>query len=224
MHINLEENKNGRDYVMGDLHGCYDLFINTLKYEGFRPETDRLISVGDIIDRGPDSEKCLELLDLPWFHMVRGNHEQMMIDAVLSGKDKSWLTHYGRWCANMSENERRDWARRFAALPTAITLDCGAFKVGICHAEPPGVDWSNVNDASSDTQMMWGRKSLRGKPKQNVTGIDMTVHGHTPLEWPAWVGNRYFLDTGAWSTHKLTLRRVRDIWSEYQTSSNLFGL
>lgn len=209
---------------MGDLHGCYDLFTRALKDIGFAPDKDRLISVGDIIDRGPDSEKCLELLDLPWFHMVRGNHEQMMIDAITTKNSKDWHVTYGRWSQSMSAERKRFWATRFAALPTSYTLDCGDFQVGICHAEPPGDTWANIHHPDAEAQMLWGRRTLKYLPKTNVDGINITIHGHTPLERAAWVGNRYFMDTGAWDTGILTLRNVRNIWDEYNASSKLFKL
>lgn len=171
MHVELGQNEGGRDFIMGDLHGCYELFSGALKYIGFKPEQDRLISVGDIIDRGPDSEKCLELLELPWFYMVRGNHEQMMIDSVLADKDRNWEADYGAWSRKMPETERRDWARRLAALPTSFTLDCGEFHTGICHAEPPEHDWKNVTAPGAGTQMLWGRKCLTEKPNVDVKGL-----------------------------------------------------
>ncbi|MGL9724118.1 metallophosphoesterase [Sodalis sp. (in: enterobacteria)] len=37
--------------------------------------------LGDLIDRGPQSEACLPLLENPWFRSVRGNHEQMACPA-----------------------------------------------------------------------------------------------------------------------------------------------
>jgi serine/threonine protein phosphatase 1 len=58
----LPTNSRGKDYVVGDLHGCYDLLQRVLGEVGFDTTCDRLFSVGDLIDRGPNSLKCLELL------------------------------------------------------------------------------------------------------------------------------------------------------------------
>lgn len=44
-------------WVVSDIHGCYQWLIDELKRRHFNPDTDLLISVGDIIDRGPDSVK-----------------------------------------------------------------------------------------------------------------------------------------------------------------------
>ncbi|TRC46997.1 serine/threonine-protein phosphatase, partial [Mannheimia haemolytica] len=49
----------------------------------FNRETDLLISVGDLIDRGRQNLKCLQLLREKWFFNVQGNHDQMAIEALL---------------------------------------------------------------------------------------------------------------------------------------------
>ena len=72
-------NTKGNDYVVGDIHGMFSLLKSELEWIGFNPEVDRLFSVGDNVDRGPESEEVDEWLSKPWFHSVRGNHEDMII-------------------------------------------------------------------------------------------------------------------------------------------------
>lgn len=76
----LAANQRGRDFVVGDLHGCLQDLQFLLESVSFDPTRDRLISTGDLIDRGPDSPGCLALLDEPWFEVVAGNHEVMFMD------------------------------------------------------------------------------------------------------------------------------------------------
>lgn len=55
--------------------------MQRLLYEvGFNQTTDRLFSVGDLIDRGLDSLKYVQLLAEPLFYAVKGNHEILMLD------------------------------------------------------------------------------------------------------------------------------------------------
>src|SRR5690606_1029702 len=49
-------------WIAGDIHGCYQWLMDELARRNFIPGQDLLISVGDLIDRGPDSIKCLELM------------------------------------------------------------------------------------------------------------------------------------------------------------------
>src|ERR1700694_5103865 len=95
------ENKAGKDYCVGDIHGCFTLLQKKLDEIGFNETKDRLFSVGDLVDRGPESKECLDWLSKPWFHAVRGNHEQMAIDYFNRCGDRymyeynggSWFTH-----------------------------------------------------------------------------------------------------------------------------------
>lgn len=73
------KNTEGRDIAVGDIHGHVSRFLLALKSIDFNPAKDRLFSVGDLVDRGPESHRCDELLAFPWFHAVQGNHEDFAI-------------------------------------------------------------------------------------------------------------------------------------------------
>ena len=92
--VNVGINTKGEDYIVSDIHGMYYKLLNKLDSFGFDFSKDRLFSVGDIIDRGPDSLKCVELLNEPWFFTVRGNHEQAAID-YSKGFMSAW--EYEQW-------------------------------------------------------------------------------------------------------------------------------
>lgn len=66
-----------KNFVVGDIQGCYKGLHKLLKKSGFRPHKDKLWAVGDIVARGPDSLATLEYLyDLgPHFDTVLGNHD-----------------------------------------------------------------------------------------------------------------------------------------------------
>lgn len=68
-------NAYGHDFVVGDIHGHRQRLLDELARQGFDKEKDRLFCTGDLIDRGPDSFGTLALFFEPWFHCVRGNHE-----------------------------------------------------------------------------------------------------------------------------------------------------
>lgn len=73
-----------RDIVIGDIHGCYDEFILLLEEVGYSKD-DRIISVGDIVDRGPDSVKVYDFFrNHPRHIVVTGNHENKHGNQVLS--------------------------------------------------------------------------------------------------------------------------------------------
>lgn len=68
------------DYAIGDIHGCLDKAWRLLEVLRYDPATDRLICLGDYIDRGPDSKGVLDLMlrlqrDNPANVFLMGNHE-----------------------------------------------------------------------------------------------------------------------------------------------------
>ena len=62
-------------FVVGDIHSCYTQLKDKLKEVGFNYNTDLLIAVGDLVDRGKENEKCIGLLNEHWFTSIKGNHE-----------------------------------------------------------------------------------------------------------------------------------------------------
>ncbi len=84
-------------WLSGDIHGCLEQLRRKLWHCGFDPWRDLLISVGDVIDRGPQSLRCLQLLEQHWVCAVRGNHEQMAMDALASQQMSLWLMNGGDW-------------------------------------------------------------------------------------------------------------------------------
>ena len=73
------QHEKGRLFVVGDIHGCYDELMQGLEQVNFDFQNDLLIAVGDLVDRGSDSLKCLNLIDEPWFKAILGNHEEMCV-------------------------------------------------------------------------------------------------------------------------------------------------
>ena len=52
----------GRTLVIGDIHGHYVKLMRALEYAGFDESGDRILGLGDYIDRGPDSARVLSYL------------------------------------------------------------------------------------------------------------------------------------------------------------------
>jgi serine/threonine protein phosphatase 1 len=93
-----------RTLVVGDIHGKYDLFIRLLEEMEYSPGADRLVLIGDLVDRGENSSavvtKAMELkkADPDNVVILRGNHEAMMINALAqpSGEDvELWYINGG---------------------------------------------------------------------------------------------------------------------------------
>ncbi|WP_323158819.1 metallophosphoesterase [Pseudomonas viridiflava] len=79
--LKLPQNLVDRDFVVGGIHFKARELHKRLLALGFDKSVDRLIAEGDFIDRGLGMLDGLKLLGKPWFFTVKGNHEQMLIDA-----------------------------------------------------------------------------------------------------------------------------------------------
>ena len=67
-----------RSLIVGDIHGCLDEFRELLQLAQYRPETDRLILLGDLIDKGPYSVDVVKYVrkDIIGAEVIFGNHEE----------------------------------------------------------------------------------------------------------------------------------------------------
>ena len=69
-------------YVISDIHGEYDLFMELLDIIKLK-ETDTLYILGDILDRGPHPIKVLlRLMEMPNVVCIVGNHELMALECL----------------------------------------------------------------------------------------------------------------------------------------------
>lgn len=208
----FEQNTVGRDLIVGDIHGHFTKLKTALAKIGFDPDAgDRLFSVGDLVDRGPESMQAMEWLEKPWFHAVAGNHEDM---AITWGNGGGSVGHYaangGGWNIANDDVTKRDIALAFEALPIAIEIETELGTVGVVHADCPAPSWQQFtssleSDLISDMERMqliamaqWSRNRCDSLFLNGVDGVRAVVVGHTPMERMASLGNVIYIDTGGW--------------------------
>jgi serine/threonine protein phosphatase 1 len=164
-------NECGRDFVVGDLNGCYSLLMRALDSVKFDISKDRLISLGDLIDRGDESQRCLSLLDEPWFLAIKGNHEAMFAKVLES---EEHLNHFiksgGSWLLDADTTGFEGfsgwyshWAKKVDALPTVgqIRLMDGA-QIGLVHGECLQSRWDSI--CLHDEGLLVGSVALSSSP------------------------------------------------------------
>lgn len=202
----FERNTAGRDLIVGDVHGCFTKLSAALDEVGFDRSRDRLFSVGDLVDRGPESKDVLAWLAEPWFHAVMGNHEQMAVMFHVGDCDaRLYGMNGGHWFIGMTPDERFDYASAFFDLPIAIEIETESGLVGIVHAACDHASWQDMraglegeNRDSVSSNMVWGRDRANGRDFGPVDGVRAVVVGHTPMDNFTSLDNVLFIDTGAW--------------------------
>lgn len=215
----FERNTAGNDYVVGDIHGCYSKLQTELNKLGFDEVNDRLFSVGDLVDRGPENEEFWDYLRKPWFHAVRGNHEDLVIQSLKDGdRSNASAIHAmngGMWLYGLPEVEQQCYACVMEDLPLAIEIETKNGLVGIIHAECPLGDWDlfkgmyESNKDRFESIAMWARTKITNKDTTDVAGVYKLYVGHTPVNDVVCLGNVEYIDTGAcFSGGKFTIKKI----------------
>lgn len=209
------ENLQGKDYCVGDIHGCFSKLRAVLETINFDESKDRLFSVGDLVDRGPESEESLDWLAKPWFHAVRGNHEQMAIDYCAGLSDDYYSYNGGKWMMRLSKSHGKLFAKAFSDLSIANDITVGDKKYGIIHAEVPVKSWNDLEEVLNgkncdgyENVAMWSRDKFNGQDDSVIDDVETVYVGHTPLKKVETLGNVIYIDTGACFGGKMTVVQI----------------
>jgi len=125
-------------YIIGDVHGCYDELMDLLAHVGFNPQYDRLIFVGDLINRGPKSLAVLRFVHTlgEAAQLVLGNHDISLLayacgayhgrgccfdEVLLSSEGYAWV-HWLRRQPLLIEDARHRLVVVHAAIPPEWSL------------------------------------------------------------------------------------------------------
>jgi serine/threonine protein phosphatase 1 len=188
-----------RTIAFGDIHGCAKTLIALLEKLDVSTD-DKLIFLGDYIDRGPNNKGviiCLMALIQNGYDVVtlRGNHEQMFIDSengflafstfVNNGGDKT-LTNFGSDFFNELPKDFQDF---FLKTTFYYETDTHIF----AHA---GLNFGNLDLFEDKEAMLWARGF---RAQQPALGTRKLIHGHTPIPFEkllAQDGNCINIDNG----------------------------
>jgi serine/threonine protein phosphatase 1 len=169
-------------YAISDIHGHSNTFRALLKRLDFSQD-DELFLLGDFIDRGPDSKGVIDrVIDLRetghQVHCLRGNHEQLAIDAEWGNDSwQIWLGNggkeactsfgtYGEWYLP------DDYLKWMEALPFHLSTE-GYLMV---HA---GINTHKVNPLTDAESLLWARNWYGDFDLKWLDGR-ILLHGHTP--------------------------------------------
>lgn len=117
-------------YVIGDIHACFDPLQQLLKLIDFNPTKDKLIFVGDLINRGPDSVKVLNFVKNlgDSAQTILGNHELSLLALSTGAIEAKPGDTYSAILEQDNKDELLNWLRQ---LPTLLQVGHGAI---VAHA------------------------------------------------------------------------------------------
>ena len=220
-----------RCYVIGDIHGRSDLLDRmvdaiTRDIEQNPVAASLTVTLGDYVDRGPDSRGVLDRLahnPFPTDYVaLKGNHEELLETFLtrpaigpqwrrLGGLET--LHSYKVPVADLMVGKGFDEAAQALrqALPAEQSAFLGRLKLSLtvggyflCHAGVrPGVPLDNQRAED----LLWIRDEFLSS---KVDFGKIVVHGHTPTQSPQVLANRINIDTGAFATGRLTCLVIED--------------
>lgn len=222
--------------IIGDIHGCFDETKQLLEKLGYRiqkndqykvthPENRKIIFVGDLVDRGPNSVEVLRLvMDATASGIafcVNGNHDDKL-KRKLMGRQVTvahGLQETLDQLANESEAFKVKGLNFLKGLASHLILDKG--RLAVTHAglkqqyfrrvSPRihrfcmyGETTGEVNDFGLPVRHLWAK---------DYDGDTLIVYGHTPVPEPLVLNNTINIDTGCVFGGKLTaLRYPEKTW------------
>ena len=219
----------GKDWVVGDVHGCFETLRRALLAIDFEYGRDRLFSVGDLIDRGPNSIEALAWLEGERFAAaVMGNHEAEMVRLLQTGEILAPPRSYQQWMWQIGRQDLYRWYRALMALALAVTVETAHGRVGIVHCRTWHDSWSATLDALEERNIAAINMVLLGidddenravPTGKEIVGIDHVIAGHDPRERAERHGNLWCIDTGAGfpAMNRLTLARIDVDPPEFET-------
>ena len=165
--------------IVGDIHGCFAEFGEILRKTELDEACDRLILIGDAIDRGPDSRQVLNRI---WelqnamgerFVYLMGNHEDLAVEAWQTGDRHLWDANGG---AKTRKSFYRDRERFERCIPYISkrplyyeTEDYICAHAAVCADGPEHTDRQTF---------IWDRNVAFGVPYAGK----FLIYGHTPMK------------------------------------------
>lgn len=191
-----------RTIVVGDIHGCYDELMALLEKADLG-ENDKVVSVGDLIAKGPKSREVLELfMTDARFSTVIGNHD-LVLRRRWNGEDIE-LKGSQKEAHKELKGEKDAYASFFNRMPFIIDLKTHL----VVHAGlRPNVELysQTTGDLTRIRTLGADRESDEGTPWYHVYhGDKIVLFGHWPAPEPRRGKKAIGLDTGCVYGHTLT--------------------
>jgi len=170
-----------RIFAIGDIHGCCKTFKKLLLEKIHIRKSDKIYCIGDYIDRGKDSKGVIDFilsLRLNGFqiHTLRGNHEQMMLDAPINDKKLNYWLKYGgtETLQSFSVTSINEIQPKYISFLKRTKFYIKTKNYIFVHA---GLNFFDDNIFEDKESMLWLRDYSENEP---LLQNRILIHGHTP--------------------------------------------
>lgn len=195
-------------YIIGDIHGCLEMLERLLDKIDWNPTNDRLIFLGDYIDRGKNSKGVIDLLleiskSSSLVQFLIGNHENIFLEYLNTGRIMGFILNGGdatleSYRTAESSGGGVDIPPEHVAFLRSLEHWIELDDYYVVHAGfRPGVDL----ERQSFEDLIWIRNAFIFSDYDFGKKV---IFGHTPFSKPLLMENKIGLDTGAVYGNKLT--------------------
>ena len=172
-----------RKLAISDIHGCAKTFGALLDNLAFS-KADQLFLLGDFIDRGPDSKGVFDRIiqlqnDGYQVRCLRGNHEDMMLDAFSNRKKEAmWKNNGGMdMLESFGVRDQHELPKQYIDLVNSFEYCIETEGFILVHA---GLDFLRNDPFHDKYSMMWLRDWYQFI-RYDWLGERIIIHGHTPV-------------------------------------------
>lgn len=202
-------------FVIGDIHGCFDKLRTLMEKIPIDLEQDKLIFIGDYIDRGLNSFKVLDYLvklkiQFPNIIFLKGNHEEMLVN-YLTGVDRfTYLLNGGQKTLDEYLNQTVHTGsspvpRDHMAFLKSLVMYYQTEDYIFVHA---GLRKKIPLEKQKSQDLLWIRKSFIST---DYNFRKRVIFGHTPFPKPLVEKNKIGIDTGAVFGNKLSCIQLPEL-------------
>lgn len=180
----------GRTVIVGDIHGCLDELNDLLDKIAFNKSVDKFISVGDVLDRGPNSAGVIERIWDIGGNITIGNHE----DKHLNVKDGKYgptprLAKHHHETIRQLKDKHYDYLRTlplFIRIPehNVVVVHAGVLPNIRIEDQPPNILMRCQHIKPPDTRTYWPNRAPAGYQfwTQLYKGPERVIFGHSHMK------------------------------------------
>lgn len=204
----------GKTFIVGDVHGCLEMLkrlIDTIKWN---PSNDRLIFIGDYIDRGENAKGVIDFIlqlqgNSVLVECLIGNHEKMFLDYLSNDDPQSFILNGG---LSTLRSYRESGRRTQDPLIPSSHLDFLSSLSSMIELEQYYITHAGFRpDRGVEDQELFDLIWIRDEFIYSDYDFGkVVIFGHTPFYSPMIMKNKIGIDTGAVYGNCLTCLELPD--------------
>ncbi|AKB83224.1 hypothetical protein MSBR3_2646 [Methanosarcina barkeri 3] len=178
--------ENMRILLIADIHANYEALETVLKVSH-----DRVICLGDIVDYGPDPDKCVDLMRMKGIPVIRGNHDNAVafkVDCQCGYKYKHLSIATREYTWKILNRPEIEYLQK---LPLVIKEEIDGKSLYLTHASPRSM-FEYIKPETQDDEI---QNMINEAAEPVETGFLIVGHSHIPMNRK--LGNLTIINPGS---------------------------